>query len=64
MDLLAVRIGVYCSMSTKPLTWAEGEQRGKEDRAARMSYDPYRWVKAWAPYFWRFEQGYVRGFYS
>lgn len=47
-----------------PLSFAEGRQRGRQDRAARKVYDPYRWVHAWARDFWRFEQGYAEGFYS
>lgn len=55
---------VGACVNTKPLTFAEGKQRGKEDKAARKTYDPHRWVHAWARDFWRFEQGYAEGFYS
>lgn len=49
---------------SKPLTFAEGFQRGREDRMANNSYDPQRWVYAWGRYFFRFEEGYAKGFYS
>ena len=51
-------------MKTKPLSFQEGVQRGQQDRAANMSYDPYRWAKAWADLFYRFEQGYDKGYNS
>lgn len=51
-------------MKTVPLTIAEGRMRGMQDRKIGNSYDPFRWIKAWALNAGKFEKGYKDGFYS
>jgi len=48
--------------TTKPLTKAEGYQRGKEDKLGRYAPDVYRHVQAWAENFYVFECGYQQGY--
>jgi len=48
----------------KPLTFQEGFRRGRKDRLDHKSYDPFRWVHAWAEKFRVFEEGYEKGYFS
>ena len=43
---------------------AEGERRGRQDRAEHMACDVDRWIKRWAPDFTDFERGYIRGYHA
>ena len=44
-----------------PPTYAEGYQRGKEDKENHMAPDVDRWIHRWSPWFGEFERGYLNG---